>query len=126
MAYLLRLASEKEVHSTVAHAHKLYFEFQELSHRAVAGEIVQAVSKASNDVFTNFASLFLPFAFIGRKDLDEDVRDRFENAWKENVGDARALHLYLREIVDLLTTHTKSSLSSTLKCQPKGVLDQLL
>lgn len=110
LAYLLRLASEKEVRYTIAYAQKLYFESLEVSHRAVAGEIVQAVSKASNDVFINFASGFLPFAFIGRKDLDEDVRNRFESAWKDNVGGARALHLYLREIVDLTTIHIKSSL----------------
>jgi len=110
LAYLLRLASEKEIRQTVSYAHKLYFDSQELSHRAIAGEIVQAISKASNDVFMNFATSFLPFAFIGRKDLDEDTRDRFETAWKDNVGGSRALHLYLTDIVDLTQKHIRSSL----------------
>ncbi|KAK5943714.1 proteasome component M29 [Knufia obscura] len=110
LAYLLRLASEKEIRQTISYAQKLYFESQELSHRAIAGEIVQAISKASNDVFMNFATSFLPFAFIGRKDLDEDTRERFETAWKDNVGGSRAMHLYLREIVDLTQKHIKSSL----------------
>jgi len=110
LGYLLRLASEKEIRQTVSYVQKLYFDSQELSHRAIAGEIVQAISKASNDVFMHFATSFLPFAFIGRKDLDEDTRDRFETAWKDNVGGSRALHLYLTEIVDLTHKHIKSSL----------------
>lgn len=110
LAYLLRLASEKEVRQTISYAQKLYFESQEVSHRAVAGEIVQAISKASGDVFINFSSLLLPFAFIGRKDFDDDARERFDTAWKDNVGGSRALHLYLKEIADLVIKHIKSSM----------------
>lgn len=109
LAYLVRLASGKEVRQTIAYAKKLYFESQETSHRAVAGEMVQAISKASNDVFANFAASFLPFAFVGRQDLDEDTRERFETTWKDNVGGSRALQLYLREIVDLVRKHIEST-----------------
>lgn len=110
LAYLLRLSTEKEVRQTIAYAQKLYFESQEVTHRTVAGEIVQAISKASNDVFNNFSSSFLPFAFVGRKDLDEDTCERFDAAWKDNVGGSRALQLYLREIVELVRKHIESTL----------------
>jgi proteasome component ECM29 len=110
LGYLMRLTSEKEIQATSKYAQKLYFESQELSHRAVAGEIVQAISKAANDVFMNSAAVFLPFAFIGRRDTDEEVRDRFDIPWKENVGGSRSINLYLTEIVGLISTHIGSPL----------------
>ncbi|EXJ65111.1 hypothetical protein A1O7_01451 [Cladophialophora yegresii CBS 114405] len=110
LGYLMRLTSEKEIQATSKYAQKLYFESQELSHRAVAGEIVQAISKAANDVFMNSAAVFLPFAFIGRRDTDEEVRDRFDVPWKENIGGSRSINLYLTEIVGLISTHIGSSL----------------
>ncbi|KAL2427097.1 Proteasome component ECM29 [Exophiala dermatitidis] len=110
LGYLIRLASEKEVQATSKYAQKLYFESQELAHRAVAGEIIQAISKAANDVFMNHASAFLPFAFIGRHDTDKEVRERFDVPWKENIGGSRSINLYLPEIVDLISTHIKSPL----------------
>ncbi|EXJ79208.1 hypothetical protein A1O3_08709 [Capronia epimyces CBS 606.96] len=110
LGYLMRLASEKEVQATSKYAQKLYFESQELVHRAVAGEIIQAISKAANDIFMNFASAFLPFAFIGRRDTDKEVRERFDVPWKENIGGSRAINLYLPEIVGLISSHIKSPL----------------
>jgi proteasome component ECM29 len=54
LGYIMRLVSEKEIQATSRYAQKLYFDSQELSHRSVAGEILQAISKTSNDVFMNF------------------------------------------------------------------------
>lgn len=110
LGYLMRLASEKEVRATSKHAQKLYFESQELSHRSVAGEILQSISKTSNDIFNKYASTFLPFAFIGRNDTDEEVRERFDPPWKDNIGGSRAVQLYLQEISALIMTHIKSPL----------------
>ncbi|KAK5341475.1 proteasome component M29 [Exophiala xenobiotica] len=110
LGYLTRLASEKEIQATSQYAQKLYFESQELMHRSVAGEIIQAISKAANDIFMNSATLFLPFAFIGRQDTDKDVKERFDVPWKENIGGARSINLYLTEIVSLISAHIKSPL----------------
>lgn len=110
LGYLLRIVSEKEVQATSKYAQKLYFDSQELSHRAVAGEILQSISKTSNDVFVNYASTFLPFAFVGRNDTDEEVRERFDPPWKDNIGGSRAVQLYLQEIADLITIYVKSPL----------------
>lgn len=110
LGYLMRLVSEKEVRATSKYAQKLYFESQDLSHRAVAGEILQSISKTSNDVFVNYASTFLPFAFVGRNDTDEEVRERFDPPWKDNIGGSRAVQLYLQEISDLVMVHIKSPL----------------
>ena len=110
LGYLMRLGSEKEIQATSKYAQKLYFESQELSHRSVAGEMIQAISKASNDVFMNSASVFLPFAFVGRHDTDEEVRERFDVPWKDNIGGSRSINLYLTEIVSLISTHIGSPL----------------
>ncbi|KAI1614467.1 proteasome stabiliser-domain-containing protein [Exophiala viscosa] len=110
LGYLMRLASPKEVQATSSYAQKLYFESQDLVHRSVAGEMIQAISKASNDVFMNSASIFLPFAFIGRRDTDKEVAERFDVPWKENIGGSRSVNLYLSEIVGLISTHIKSPL----------------
>ncbi len=110
LGYLMRLASDKEIQATSKYAQKLYFESEELSHRSVAGEIIQAISKAANDVFMKSAPVFLPFAFIGRRDTDEEVRERFDVPWKENIGGSRSINLYLKEIVGLISTHIGSPL----------------
>ncbi|KIV95343.1 hypothetical protein PV10_03010 [Exophiala mesophila] len=110
LGYLMRLGSQKEIQATSKYAQKLYFESEELMHRSVAGEIIQAISKAANDVFMNSASTFLPFAFIGRRDTDKEVRERFDVPWKDNIGGSRAINLYLKEIVELISTHIKSPL----------------
>ena len=108
LAYLMRLVSDKEVEETIVHAQRLYFEADELSHRAVAGEILQSISKLANDRFMHFATGFLPFAYFGRHDSDEQVRELFEKTWKENVGGSRAVSLYQTEITTIAGKHIES------------------
>jgi proteasome component ECM29 len=109
LAYLMRLTSEKQVQQTSDFVRKLYFASEEASHRVVSGEILHAISKVSNDVFMRHATVFLPLAFLGQSDTDTAVRDKFEETWKENVGGARAITLYLTEIVELVTANIKST-----------------
>lgn len=109
LAYIMRLTSEKQVQQTSDFIRKLYFTSDEPSHRVVAGEILHAISKVSNDVFMRHAVTFLPLAFLGRSDTDTAVRDKFDETWKENVGGARAITLYLAEIVALVTSNIKST-----------------
>lgn len=110
LAYLLRLASNKEVQSTIAYVQQIYFESQEPAHRIVAGEMVQMINKCSNDVLLRHAPSLLPFAFIGRQDSEDDARKHFETAWKDNIGGTRAVHLYLKEICTLISQHIQSNL----------------
>jgi proteasome component ECM29 len=109
LAYLMRLASDKQVMETMLHAKALYFASEESSHRTVSAEIVHAISKVSNDVFMRFATAFLPFAFIGKQDDVEDVKSRFGQAWRDNVGGSGAVALYLAEIVDLIASNIHST-----------------
>jgi proteasome component ECM29 len=109
LAYLMRLASDKQVTETVLHAKALYFASEEPSHRIVSAETVHAISKVSNDIFIRFATAFLPFAFIGKQDDLEDIKSRFDQAWKDNVGGSGAVNLYLSEIVDLIASNINST-----------------
>jgi len=81
----MRLASEKEIQTTSRYAQKFNFESQELSHRSVAGEIIQP-SPSIQRRLHEFCVDLPTFAFIGRRDTDEEVRERFDVPWKENVG----------------------------------------
>ena len=109
LAYLMRLASDKQVLETILHAKTLYFASEESSHRIISAETVHAISKVSNDVFLRFATAFLPFAFVGKCDDLEDVKSRFDQAWKDNVGGSGAIALYLTEIVDLISSNIDST-----------------
>jgi len=109
LAYLMRLTSEKQVQETSTFVRKLYFTSEEPSHRIISGEILHAISKVSNDVFMRHATAFLPLAFLGRSDTDTVVHQIFEETWKDNVGGARAITLYLTEIVELITNNIKST-----------------
>jgi proteasome component ECM29 len=109
LAYMMRLASEKQVMETIRHAKALYFASEESSHRIISAETVHAISKVSNDVFMRFASAFLSFAFIGKQDELEEAKSRFGEAWKDNVGGSGAVSLYFSEIVDMISSHINST-----------------
>ena len=109
LAYMMRLASEKQVMETILHAKALYFASEESSHRVVSAETVHAISKVSNDVFMRFATAFLPFAFIGKQDELDEAKSRFGKTWKDNVGGSRAVTLYLSEIVEMISSNISST-----------------
>ena len=101
LAYLMRLSSDEEVAKTADFVKSLYFASEEISHRLIAGDIVRAFSKVANDKFMTFSTTLLPFAFIGRNDVDKQVGEPFQKTWEDNVGGGRAVSLYLAEIVGL-------------------------
>jgi proteasome component ECM29 len=47
---------------------------------------------------------------LGRNDTDEQVRERFDQPWKDNIGGSRAVQLYLGEITALIGEHIRSPL----------------
>jgi proteasome component ECM29 len=91
-----------------SHSVKLYFNAEDAAKRQVSAEIVYAVSKFASDRFNAMASLFLPFVFFAKHDLEESVREKFEETWNENVGGSRAVMLYAREITSLAIQHLDS------------------
>lgn len=108
LAYLMRLASDKQIIETGKYVQNLYFESEQASNRSLAGEVIQAIAKVSNDMFVRFATVFMPLVFVGRCDTEVETRERFETTWRENVGGSRSVSLYFDEIIDLIQHNLKS------------------
>jgi proteasome component ECM29 len=108
MGYLLRLASDDRVLKTIEFAKTLYLSAEDATPRVISGEILYSASKLSNDRFMAFAASALPFVFVCKHDGDEHVKDQFEKTWQDNVGGSRAVTLYIREIVGLVSDNLDS------------------
>ena len=108
IGYLVRLATDDRVLKTIEFTKQLYLKAEDSSRRSIAGEILHSMSKLASDRFTAFAAAVLPFVFVAKHDLDEQVRETFEKIWQENVGGSRAVFLYLKEILSLVSNHLDS------------------
>ncbi|EFW14537.1 proteasome component M29 [Coccidioides posadasii str. Silveira] len=108
IGYMMRLASDDEMLKTIAYAQKLYFDSEDASQRAVAGEILHSISKYANDRVNRVLATFLPFVFIGMHDTDNEVKEFFSKAWSDNASGSRMVLLYLKEILGLVSTQLDS------------------
>lgn len=109
MGYLMRLGSDERILKTIDYAKKLYLESEDATNRAIAGEILYSSSKLSNDRFMAFATAALPFIFVCQHDGDEHVKEGFHKTWQDNVGGSRAVSLYIREILSLVSENLDSA-----------------
>lgn len=108
IGYLMRLATDDRVLDTIEFSKSLYFKAEEVSHRAISAEILHSTSKLSHDRFSDFAAASLPFIFVAKHDTDDQVKEVFEKTWQDNVGGSRAVSLYLKEILSLISEHLES------------------
>ncbi|MCJ1386964.1 proteasome component M29 [Xylographa soralifera] len=107
--YVARLASNDEVLRLFDYCKKLYFDSGEDDrHRIVSAELVSATAKYATDRFASLANDILPFVFIAKHDPNERTKELFNNTWNENVGGSRAVLLYLKEIVAMVSPHLDS------------------
>ncbi|EEP82976.1 predicted protein [Uncinocarpus reesii 1704] len=108
IGYMMRLASDDEMLKTIAYAQKLYFGSEDRSHRVVAAELSNSMSKFANDKVNRVAATFLPFLFVGMHDTDSEVKRFFAKAWNDNVSGSRVILLYLKEILEMVSTQLDS------------------
>ena len=101
--HLARLASDEILFHHIEYCRRLYFTSDDDRHRVIAGDLIHALSKHATDRFSQFAAEALPFIFVAKHDVVEKARRRFEVTWDESVGGSRAVSLYLKEIIDLLS-----------------------
>ena len=106
--YIARLASDKQLLSTIAFCRELYFGSEDDKSRLTAGDIILSISKNASDRFTALSSELLPFIFLAKHDTHEVVRRLFEDTWSDNVAGPRAVLLYLKEIVELASKYLDS------------------
>lgn len=108
IGYLARLGTDDQVLKTTEFAINLYTTAEDAPHRVIAAEVLHSMSKLSNDRFMAFAATALPFVFVSKNDVDDHVREVFEGTWQENVGGSRAVSLYIREIVAIVSVNMDS------------------
>lgn len=109
MGYLMRLASDDRFLKTIDYAKNLYLDSEDATTRAISAEILYSSSKLSNDRFMAFSTAALPFVFVCKHDADDHVKEEFEKTWQDNVGGNRAVSLYIREIVGLVSENLDSA-----------------
>ena len=107
--YVARMASNEALLSLFEYSKKLYFDSgEDEKHRIISAELVSATAKHATDRFNSLASDILPFVFIAKHDSNDRTKDLFNNTWNENVGGARAVLLYLNEIISAASPHLDS------------------
>ena len=75
------------------------------------------------DKFNSLASSALPFVFVAKHDVHEQVKEQFQNTWNESVGGSRAVLLYLSEILDWCQMHLDSAQWSLKHTSARAVAD---
>lgn len=65
--------------------------------------------KHANDRFNAVAASFMPLVYFAKHDSHDAVKEQFQNTWNEAVGGARAVQLYLKEILQLITANLDSA-----------------
>jgi proteasome component ECM29 len=124
--YVARVASDKQLLSTVAFCQKLYFNSEDDKSRIAAGDIVLSISKNAADRFTSLSSDLLPFVFLAKHDTHETVKKLFEDTWSDNVAGSRAVLLYLKEIVALADQHLESQKWVLKHSAAKTIADSII
>lgn len=124
--YVARLASDKQLLSTIAFCHKLYFNSEDDKSRLSAGDIILSISKNATDRFSSLSSELLPFIFLAKHDSHVQVKKLFEDTWSDNVAGSRAVLLYLKEIVALAETHLESQKWNLKHTAAKTIADTVM
>ena len=106
--YIARLASNAEILQLLQYCQKLFFDSDDDRHRAIAGNVVYALSKHATDRFNGLAAEILPFVFVAQHDPLESAAALYKKAWDENVGGSRAVLLYLQDIIHLAIKYLDS------------------
>ncbi|KAF1996134.1 ARM repeat-containing protein [Amniculicola lignicola CBS 123094] len=123
--YVARLASDKQLLSTITFCHKLYFESEEDKSRLAAGDIILSISKNAADRFNSLSSSLLPLIFLAKHDSHDPVKKLFEETWSDNVAGSRSVLLYLKEIIALADTYLESQKWNLKHTAAKTVADAM-
>ena len=95
-------------------------------HSLTSAEILFAIYKQASYRFNSLAASILPFVFVGKHDSHAAVKEQFQNTWEEAVGGSRAVLLYLKEILDLSSTHLESAQWTLKHTAARTVADSVM
>ena len=121
--YLARLASDAAVLKLIQSGRSLFFDSDEDRQRMISGDIIYAFSKHATDRFHSFAAEVLPLVFVAKHDQLNRAKSLFDDTWNENVGGSRAVLLYLKEIIELVSQYLDSARWSVKHTSALAVAD---
>lgn len=112
--YVVRCSSIKSTQSLSKRLVKYYFEKKaetgEDRFPLISAYTSECVFKFSNDKFQSIASAFLPLAFIGKHDPNEQISTNFKKVWVDTTNSSSsAIKLYFGEILDLMNKNIDST-----------------
>ncbi len=93
---------------------------------ATCALFTKAYYLSATDKFNALSSEILPFVFFAKHDSHGSVKDLYQDTWNENVGGARTVLLYVKEIVTIAEsnlTSTRWVLKHTAARSLTGVVD---
>jgi proteasome component ECM29 len=132
--YCIRIASVKKIESFGRKLTKYYFEKKEDNNGddkmpKISSIACEAISNFANDQFQSNAALFLPLAFIGKHDLNEEIAKNFGRVWSDSTSSSvNAIKLYFPEILTLIKQHIQTqtfSLRKTIALSIIEIIDTL-
>lgn len=112
--YVVRCSSIKAIQSLSKRLIKYYFEKKaetgEERYALVSAYTCECVFKFSNDKFQAIASAYLPLAFIGKHDPNEQIANNFKKVWIDTTNSSiGAIKLYFTDIIGLMNKHIDST-----------------
>ena len=103
VAAVARHATEARVNQLVDDVAAAYESVDDDNHErraTLAAALALELSRNASDALRNHATKILPLAFVGRFDVDEKRRNKWNEVWEENSsGASSTVRLYLDEIL---------------------------
>ncbi|CAG8663072.1 17683_t:CDS:10, partial [Racocetra persica] len=114
VGYIAHLSSNNTLIRLIEHLKKVYCENNEQEIRSISGITALEVSKHASDKLKQIYVEILPLAYYGLHDSDTGIKNVWNEVWDENTtGSTSAIKLYLKELIDLLSTLLESPLWQT-------------
>ncbi|CAG8524233.1 10813_t:CDS:10, partial [Cetraspora pellucida] len=109
VGYVAHLSSDNTLIRLIGHLKKVYCENNEQEIRSISGITVLEISRHASDELKRIYVEILPLAYYGLHDSDTGIKNVWNEVWDENTaGSTSAIKLYLKELIDLLSTLLES------------------
>ncbi|CAG8483679.1 8071_t:CDS:10 [Racocetra fulgida] len=109
VGYVAHLSSDNTLIRLIGHLKKVYCENNEQEIRSISGITALEISRHASDELKRIYVEILPLAYYGLHDSDTGIKNVWNEVWDENTaGSTSAIKLYLKELIDLLSTLLES------------------
>ncbi|RIB22041.1 proteasome stabiliser-domain-containing protein [Gigaspora rosea] len=109
VGYVAHLSPDNTLIRFIGHLKKIYCENSEQEIRSISGITALEISRHASDELKRIHVEILPFAYYGLHDSDTGIKNVWNEVWDENTaGSTNAIKLYLKELIELLSTLLES------------------